>query len=222
MAVPDFRGDFVQRVIFAAKIGFLHVGSADERTVERIGPAVVGTLDASGKSAFGDFAKARAAVAADIVVGTDFAGGVARDDDTFPCDLAEEIIAGAGDLSGATCANPSLAKKAIQFVAEQFRVGVIAPGKSHGPRCSLSGHAVLRKVTVATDYYAIRAEGIAAGVVEIMRMNRIGVMRTDNRADMGRSMLRPYKMKVLRRTSIAGGRAGGGSGSIVAIAGAGD
>src|SRR5258707_12393567 len=162
VAVPHSRRNFVQWIVFTAKIGFLHVWSADERTVQRIGPAVIGTLDASGKCALGGSAQARAAMAAHIIESADLAARIAGDDNALAGDVAQEVVAGPRNLTGAAGANPGLAIKALELFAENVRVGVIAPGKSRRAACRLGGHSALPGMTFAMAYYATRARRFCA------------------------------------------------------------
>jgi len=130
MGVPFRDVDGVERVIFAVKFGGIHVRCAEQFAVEGVGPAVIGALNARCKFALRFAAHTRAAVAADVVEGLQSAGGVACDNNAFVGDFGEEIIAGVGDLFGATDAHPHLREEGVEFVAKDVRVGVIASRES--------------------------------------------------------------------------------------------
>src|SRR5437660_11045832 len=124
MPVPDIGGHGVQGIILARQV--LHVGRAHEFAIEPVSPAVVRTLNASGKFALGGGADARATVAAHIVESANLAAVVAIDDDAFVANFPQEKVAYVGNLIGAAGADPALAKEAFQLVGEDGRVGVIA------------------------------------------------------------------------------------------------
>src|SRR5262249_26491865 len=63
VTVPGLGIDRVERIILADKIDFLHVRSAEQAAIKRVGPAVIGALDAALEMAFILGADAGAAVA---------------------------------------------------------------------------------------------------------------------------------------------------------------
>src|SRR5437016_2489113 len=94
MAVPQIGVDAIERVVFAAEIQLLHVWRAEQVTVEGVGPAVIGALDAALEVALGRGANAGAAMATDIKKSVHGAACIARDDDAFTGNLAQNVIAG--------------------------------------------------------------------------------------------------------------------------------
>src|SRR2546421_2961309 len=124
--------DAVQWVVFAAEIQLLHVRRAEQATVERVGPTMVGALDASLKVALGGRTNAGAAMATDVEEGLHAAGCIARDDDAFTGDLAQNVVAGTWDFRLAASVDPHLRIETIHLFPEHLRVGVIALRKCSG------------------------------------------------------------------------------------------
>src|SRR5438876_5244652 len=124
MPVPDVGGHGVQGILLARQV--FHVGRADQFAIEPVSPAMVRTLNASRKFAFGGGTDARASVAAHIVESADLAAIITIDDDAFVANFPQEKVARVGNLIGATGADPALAEEAFQFVGKDGRSSVIA------------------------------------------------------------------------------------------------
>ena len=93
MPVPDFGRHGVQRVVGGREVRLIHMRRAQQRAVERVGPTMIGTTDASGECAFGSGAHACAPMPADIEERAHRAGRVAGDDDAFSDNVAQEVVA---------------------------------------------------------------------------------------------------------------------------------
>ena len=104
-----------------------------QRTVELVGPAVVGADQAVGVALLG-LADARAAMAADIVEGADRAGAVAQHDDRFAAHLVGEEVARPRHLEGVADENPVAMKNPCQIGREDLGSHIkIALQRSAGP-----------------------------------------------------------------------------------------
>src|SRR5690242_6334568 len=103
--------------------------SAEQAAIERIGPAMIGALDASLKMALTSTADARAAMAANVEKGVNLPRRIARHNDAFSRDFAQNVISGAGDLRFATGIDPHLRIEPVHLLGTDLRVGVVASGK---------------------------------------------------------------------------------------------
>src|SRR5438132_3816940 len=124
MPVPDVGGHGVQGILLARQV--FHVGRADQFAIEPVSPAMVRTLNASRKFAFGGGTDARASVAAHIVESANLAAIITIDDDAFVPNFPQEKVAWVGNLIGTSGADPALTKEAFQLVGEDGRISVIA------------------------------------------------------------------------------------------------
>ena len=89
------------------------VGSADEATVQRVGPGVVHALDGGAGVAARLQAEPRAAVAADIEEGAQLAVAPAHDEHALPGQLDGLEVARRGERVGAADAGPHLTEEAL-------------------------------------------------------------------------------------------------------------
>src|ERR1035438_3871460 len=120
----------MKRIVLAREISSIHLRRANQLTVQPIGQAMVGTLNAPSKLALVGCAHACAAVTADVVERTEKAAGIARDDDAFATYIAQEILAGLANLLGSSSADPASEEESLHFLLEQFRICVIPGGQS--------------------------------------------------------------------------------------------
>src|SRR5439155_20366687 len=111
MPVPDVGGHGVQGILLARQV--FHVGRADQFASEPVSPAMVRTLNASRKFAFGGGTDARASVAAHIVESANLAAIITIDDDAFVPNFPQEKVAWVGNLIGTSGADPALTKEAF-------------------------------------------------------------------------------------------------------------
>ena len=125
MSVPDVNKNPIQGIVFTAE-AVVGVGSADEAAVECVGPTVIAALDASREMSSSVGADAGTAMPANVEKGPQRVTRVASNDDAFPRELSQKIVAWHLDLVRAPSADPSLAVEAFEFVAEQFGVSVVA------------------------------------------------------------------------------------------------
>src|ERR1700722_17973658 len=132
VAVPIARVQLVERVILTPEDHGIHMRRAQQASVQPIGPAMVGTLNASSEIALRAGAQARAAVAADIIKSLNAAGIVSHYDDAFAGDLAEKVIAGVGNGIRAARADPIFEKELFHLVTEERVVGVVARRQCFG------------------------------------------------------------------------------------------
>jgi len=82
----------IQRIIFAAE-AVVGVRSPDEAAVESVGPSVIAALNPAGKMSFWAGANAGAAMSADVEKRPQRVTPVARNNDAFTSDLAQEVVA---------------------------------------------------------------------------------------------------------------------------------
>src|ERR1700682_1807970 len=129
MAVPQIRMDAIQWVVLALEICLLHVRGAQKPPVERVGPAVVGTLNAAFKVAFGGGTDARTAMAANVEEGLNASASIACDDDALAGDFTQNVVAGAWNFHLAPGIHPDLRIETLHLLVENLRVGVVAPRK---------------------------------------------------------------------------------------------
>src|ERR1700704_5777306 len=135
VAVPHSSGNCIQRIVgFAKALYFFHVRRAGQRSVKFVCPGVILALNTSGKPAFCLLAQHCAAMAANIVKSADVVLLVARDDHTGVGELAQEIIAGAGNLAGASGAEPHIKVDGFHFALEPSRISVITLRQRAGLR----------------------------------------------------------------------------------------
>src|SRR4029077_3029719 len=106
----------------------VRVWSTDEAPVESVGPTVIAALDPSGEMPFGAGTNAGTAMSADVEKRAQGVTPVPRNDDAFTRDLAQKIVARRRDLVCPPGADPGLAVKAFECVAENIGVCVVARG----------------------------------------------------------------------------------------------
>src|SRR5215469_9947805 len=87
---------------------------------------MVGAGDAARECALRHGTNARAAVPADVEKRANGARSIARDDDAFPREVPQEIVAWVRNAVGAAREDPGAEEKALHFGLEVFRRGVIA------------------------------------------------------------------------------------------------
>src|ERR1700690_3152149 len=104
------------------------MGCSNEAPVESVGPTVIAALDPSGEMSFGAGADACTAMPAYVEERPHRATPVTSNDDAFARDLAHKIVARRGNLVSAPGADPRIAIEALEFIAEEIRVGVVAGG----------------------------------------------------------------------------------------------
>jgi hypothetical protein len=117
----------IKRIVFMAE-AVTYVGSTDEAPVESVGPTVIAALDPSGEMPFGAGTNAGTAMSADVEKRAQGVTPVPRNDDAFTRDLAQKIVARRRDLVCPPGADPGLAVKAFEFVAEDIGVCVVVRG----------------------------------------------------------------------------------------------
>jgi len=127
VAVPDVSMNAIEGIIFAAE-AVVGVRSADQAAIESVGPTVIAALDPAGEMSFGGGADAGTAVPAHIEKRPQRVTRVTSNDDAFVRNLAQKIVAGRRDLVGASGADPGLAVEALELVAEEIGVSVVAGG----------------------------------------------------------------------------------------------
>src|SRR5690606_3883300 len=114
-----FHGDFAQRIVGARKAGLIHVRRPDEGSVQPVRPAVIRAQNPSVEVTLRVRTHARAAMAADVKECPDLAGLVACDNDALAAYVAEEVVAGAGDLLGAAPTDPAVEVELLHLAGEQ-------------------------------------------------------------------------------------------------------
>src|SRR5437867_11616106 len=95
-------------------------------------------------------------MAADVEQRVDPTTAIARDDDAFGAERAGERVARAGDLIGATRANPAREVKALEFLRVELRIGV-KPARQRGVHQSSGWQAMIQ----LTQHGCLRATGLA-------------------------------------------------------------
>src|SRR5579863_4664436 len=108
---------------------------SQQRPVEPIRPGMIRTGDAAaGERTFRRLAQACAAMPAHVVKSAHIARGVARNNDAFPGQLAQEVVARIGDGAVAPGADPPAEVKALDLLAKDFRICVIPRRQGHRKR----------------------------------------------------------------------------------------
>src|SRR3954466_7865547 len=126
MPVPNRSLHFVQRIILSAEsAAFIHMWCTNEPAVKAISPPVISALDTTRKLSSRIGHDPRASVAAYVVKSADGLVVVVIDDDALAGNLTQEIVARISNLIGAPGAYPRLAVEPLQFIAEDFGIGVI-------------------------------------------------------------------------------------------------
>ena len=133
VTVPSSQVDRLERVIFLAEPGaFVHVGRSDEPALEVVGPGVVRALDALADAGFGLGEQAGPPVPADVIEGANLVVLAPDDDQALVGDLAEDGIAGIGDLVLAADEDPHPGEEPFALLEEVIRVDVIAGRQGPG------------------------------------------------------------------------------------------
>src|SRR5687768_4139843 len=97
----------MQRVGLLAEVrDLVHVGRADQPSVEVVGPRVVGALDAAAEGAMVLGAQFRTAMPAHVIERVDLSGAIAGDDDALAEYLAQDELTGLFHLLDASGADP--------------------------------------------------------------------------------------------------------------------
>src|SRR5438045_9729070 len=99
--------------LLVESLDFMHVRRANQATIQRVGPRVIGALNRFRQPATRGFAEPRAAMAADIVIRAPVAGLVAQDDDALAGDLRQHVIARICKSGISTDADPVVLKDAL-------------------------------------------------------------------------------------------------------------
>src|ERR1700752_1477359 len=98
---------------------------ADQATVERVRPRVVGTLNRLRQLAARRFAQPGAAVAAHVVIGVSLSRLIAQHDDAFAGDLYDEGVTGRPERGIAAHADPVAREDALPFLGKPLGGRVI-------------------------------------------------------------------------------------------------
>ena len=141
VAVPRRGRGGVQRVVAPIEVRHLvHVRRGEEAPVEAVRPGMVRALDAVDERAVGGGAEPRAAVPAEVVEGAWAAFAVADDDEALARELAHHEPSGVADLLVAPHRHPAAEEEALEILAEDVRVRVVAGRqRARGRRQGLAG-----------------------------------------------------------------------------------
>src|SRR5258708_3762785 len=133
VSIPDRAGNRVQRIVSLTEAAhFFHVRRAGERAIKFVRPGMVLALYASGKPAVVVFAQERTAMPADIVKSANAALLVTHDDHAGIGDVANKIVAGAGNLVRAAGAEPHIEMDCLHLALKPVWIGVVALRKRSG------------------------------------------------------------------------------------------
>ena len=128
-ALPLGNGHAVKPVLGAVNLVGTHVRRANQLAIESVGPGVVRTLDCALQRAGTGIAQQRAAMAADVVKGTQFAIMVTHDNDVLSGDVGCVVRAGLRDVLGPTNAGPRASEDAVDLALERGLRAVRVGGK---------------------------------------------------------------------------------------------
>src|SRR3954453_5118263 len=142
MPVPNCGLHFIQRIILSAEsAAFIHMRRAYKPAIKAISPPVISALDTARKLSSRIGHDPRASVPAYVVKSADGLVVVAVDDDALAGNLTQEIVAMIRNLIGAPGAYPRLAVEPLQFIAEDFGIGVIPRWQRCCERLDLCTHS---------------------------------------------------------------------------------
>ena len=91
---------------------------AEQAAIQPVGPTVVRALNSSGEISFWRGTQARPPVTADVIESFHATCITANHNDAFACDVAQEIVAGVGNVIGASGADPTFKKETFDLAAE--------------------------------------------------------------------------------------------------------
>src|SRR5262245_1366309 len=126
VSVPGLAACPMERIVLLAEFR-RHMRRREQPSIQVVRPRVVGALDAAGEMTFRLLAQPCAAVTTDVEQRLDLARSIARDDHAVVPKRAREVIAGVGNLIGASGAEPAVDVEALQLRAVEIRIGVEAP-----------------------------------------------------------------------------------------------
>jgi hypothetical protein len=129
---PLRERDCVKRIrLLVEPFHFIHMRRADQATIERVRPGVIGTLNRLGQPAPGRFTESRAAMTADVVVGAQLTGLIAQHDDAFPGDLGQQVVAAIQHCLSAH-ADPVVTEEPLSLFGEYVGRRVVASRQRSG------------------------------------------------------------------------------------------
>lgn len=91
---------------------------AEQAAIQPVGPTVVRALNSSGETSFWRRTQARPPVTADVIESFYRGCITANHNNAFARYLAQEIVAGVGNVAGASGADPTFKKETLDLAAE--------------------------------------------------------------------------------------------------------
>src|SRR5919112_1614164 len=117
----------MQRVVGLAEAFDIARGrSSDQTSVQRVGPGMIGALDGFGEAAAVLLAETSTTVSAHVIVRSNRAATIAKEDDAFGSDLLQEILAWLADPIFPAHAEPPLGKDPLELHRKNVAGDVVA------------------------------------------------------------------------------------------------
>src|SRR5437016_9999952 len=127
VAVPDFGGDPIKRIVSLTKTTyFFHVRRPQQRAIQLVGPGVVSTLNAAVECACLFLAQQGATMPADIMKSSDATLIVTHNDDAGIGNAPEKIVARIRNLLRASGTQPHIEVDGLYLVLKMIRIRVVS------------------------------------------------------------------------------------------------